>query len=170
MDHYGTLTGATAYNEIAANGAAWLASEVTDAQRTAALIRASRSLDGMYGRRFPGHPTGGRAQSLAWPRINAIDFCVNEPLPTDEVPAEVERAAYAMALVELVTPGASSPNFTPGSVNKREKVDVIERERFGPNDGVPLSLDAQRMQMAEVEDALRCLLNNNGTMQCILRV
>jgi len=84
--------------------------------------------------------------------------------------AEVENAAYAFALVELLTPGASSPSFTPGAANKRERVDVIERERFGPADGVALTLDMQRAQLAEVEDLLRCLLVNRGATQCILRV
>lgn len=170
MDHYGTLAGALEYHRVSARGAAWSATDVTDARRTAALVRASRSLDGQYGERYPGRPSQGRSQSLAWPRKGAIDHCANEPLPDDAVPVEIERAAYALALVELLTPGASSPSFTPGAVNKREQVDVISRERFGPKDGVALTLDMQRAQLAEVEDALRCILTNRGATQCILRV
>jgi hypothetical protein len=172
MDHYGTLDGAMAYHAVSAGGAAWSDASVTDEQRTAALVRASRSLDGQYGARFPGCPAAGRAQSLAWPRAGAFDFCQvpSEALPEDEVPAEIERATYALALVELRTPGASSPSFTPGRINKREKVEGIERERFSPNDGVLLSLSAQRAQLAEVEDSLRCLLKSRGAVQCILRV
>ncbi len=172
MDHYGTLAGALAYHAVSAGGAAWSAVGVTDEQRTAALVRASRSLDGQYGARFPGRPTAGRAQSLAWPRADAFDFCQAPPeaLPEDAVPVEIERAAYALALVELRTPGASSPSFTPGAINKRERVEGIERERFGPNDGVLLTLESRRAQLAEVEDSLRCLLRARGASQCILRV
>ncbi|MCC9162848.1 hypothetical protein LNA76_05850 [Alcaligenes sp. MMA] len=170
MKYYGSLDGALEYHSMSAGGAAWSADGVADAQRTAALVRASRSLDGQYGERYPGKPTQGRAQSLAWPRSGAVDHCANEALPDHSVPLEIEHAAYALALVELLTPGASSPSFTPGAVNKRERVDVIERERFGPSDGVALTLDMQRAQLAEVEDLLRCLLINRGATQCILRV
>lgn len=170
MNHYGTLQGAELYHQTSANGGDWSAVEYTDEQRTAALIRASRSLDGQYGRRYPGTPTNGRNQVLAWPRKHAHDQCTNELLDHLIVPYEIENATYALALLELKTPGASSPSFTPASVNKREKVDVIERERFGPNDGVSINLDAQRVQLAEVVDTLRCILTDNGTTQCILRV
>lgn len=172
MDHYGTLAGALDYHSVSAGGAAWSAAGVTDDQRTSALVRASRSLDGQYGARYPGRPTAGRAQSLAWPRAGAFDFCQVPPeaLPEDAVPTEIERATYALALVELRTPGASSPSFTPGAINKRERVEGIERERFGPNDGVLLTLESRRAQLAEVEDSLRCLLKNAGAVQCILRV
>lgn len=170
MVHYGTLPGALAYHEVSAGGSAWSAADVTDEQRTAALVRASRALDGQYGSRYPGTPSQGRSQPFAWPRKGAIDHCANEELPADVVPVEIERAAYALALVELLTPGASSPSFTPGAVNKREHVDVIERERFGPSDGVALTLDMQRAQLAEVEDLLRCLLVPKSATQHILRV
>lgn len=169
MEHYGTLDGAREYHEARGNGA-WSDQEFTDTQRTAALVRGSQALDGQYGSRYPGRPALGRSQPLAWPRKGAIDHCANELLPDSVVPIEVERAVYALALVELLTPGASSPSFTPGAVNKRERVDVIERERFGPADGVALTLDMQRAQLAEVEDLLRCLLVNRGATQCILRV
>jgi len=170
MNHYGTLAGALEYNAIAANGAAWSADGVTDEQRTAALIRASRSLDGQYGSRYPGQPTQGRSQSLGWPRDGAIDHCAQEAIPSDTVPVEIEQATYALALVELQTPGASSPTFTAGRVMKREEVKGISRERFGPNDGVSLNLANMRTQRAEVEDALRCILTPVSLMACILRV
>lgn len=172
MDHYGTLAGALAYHAVSAGGTAWSNASYDDTQRTNALIRASRSLDGQYGYRYSGYPTNGRSQSLGWPRTNAYDSCqvVHPYLPIDVVPVEIENATYALALLELETPGSSTPSFTPGSVNKREKVDVIERERFGPKDGVALSLDMQRIRLAEVEDSLRCLLNNTGMLQTILRV
>ncbi len=159
-EHYGTLEAAALYHDARGN-TAWSAAGVTDAQRTAALVRASAALDGQYSRRYGGSKAT-RAQALQWPRVGARDYCVGEDLPDDEVPQEIEQAMYALALVELLTPGAASPSFTPGAVNKREQVDLISRERFGPADGVALTLDAQRLQMAEVEDALRCLLRPSG--------
>lgn len=168
-DHYGTLVAAAAYIATLANGARWAAAN--DGDRTNALIRASRSLDGIYGANFPGTKTGGRAQEREWPRTGAEDQCTGEALHDNEVPAEVEHAAYALALVELITPGATSPSFTPGTVMKREKVDALERERFGPNDGVSFSLADMRPQFAAVEDALRCLLvkAQGGGSVCVLR-
>lgn len=167
-DYYGNLPGAMAYHTDRRN-LAWIESE--DGAREGALIRASEALDGQYGKRFPGTPAAGRAQLLAWPRRGAVDYCSGEALPDDAVPAEVERATYALALIELQTPGAANPTFTPGAVNKREKVDAIERERFGPSDGVPFGLDAMRVQLAAVEDALRCLLlPKQGGSVCLLRV
>lgn len=168
MLYYGTIEAAGAYHATSAGGAAWLAG--TESAKEAALIRASRALDGQYGRRYPGHKAGGRTQSLGWPRINAYDHCAQEAIPSDEVPVEVEEAAYALALVELQTPGASTPTLTVGAINKRERIDVIERERFGPADGVMLTLENQRAKLAEVEDLLRCLLVNSGACQPILRV
>ena len=168
MSYYGTIAAADAYHATSAGGAAWLAGTVS--AKEAALIRASRALDGIYGKRYPGTPTAGRGQKLGWPRIGAYDHCAQESLPIDEVPVEVEEATYALALVELQTPGASTPTFTPGAVNKREKVDVIERERFGPADGVMLTLENQRAKLAEVEDLLRCILTDSGACQPILRV
>lgn len=168
-DFYGTISDADAYIATLANGAAW--PDASEADRTNALTRASRSMDGIYGARFPGSKTGGRAQTLAWPRTGASDQCTNETIPDDEVPVEIERATYVLALAELVTPGATSPSFTPGAVMKREKMDVMERERFGPNDGVSLSLEDMRPQFAAVEDALRCLLTKGqgGGSVCVLR-
>jgi hypothetical protein len=168
-EHYGTLAAAGVYIATLANGAKWGAANEGD--RTNALIRASRSLDGIHGANFPGTKAGGRAQEREWPRTSAEDLCTGETIPADIVPVEVENAAYALALVELVTPGATSPSFTPGNVMKREKMDVMERERFGPNDGVSFSLADMRPQFAAVEDTLRCILvkARGGGSVCALR-
>lgn len=169
MIHYGTIEGALAYHESRGNEA-WASVDKTDAQRTAALVRASLSLDGQYGNRFGGKPTAGRSQQLAWPRIGAMDHCSAEFIDADTVPVEIENATYAMAAMELKTPNSTSPNFAAGRLNKREQVGKISRERFGPNDGVSLTLDAQRVQMAEVVDTLRCILKPVAAGACVLRV
>jgi len=156
-DFYGTLEGAAAYHDARGN-AAWSAAGVTDSQRTAALVRASAALDGIYGPRFPGHKAGGRTQALAWPRTGAFDRCAGEDIPDDEIPQAVVSAAYELALAELQAPGSSSPTITPGRLVKRQKVEGIEREFFGPSEGVSGSADAMRPVLMAVEDALRCIL------------
>lgn len=169
-DHYGSLAGASAYIATLANGAAWAGS--SDEARTSALARASRSLDGVYGARFPGTKTGRRAQSLAWPRTGALDHCTGETIPANDVPAEIEHAAYALALAELRTPGATSPEVTPGRLVKRQKVEGLEREFFGAGDGAQTSAEAMRPVNMMVEDALRCLLvkASGGASVCVVRV
>lgn len=157
MAHYGDLPGALAYHEARGN-AAWSAAGVTDAQRTAALIRASSALDGIYGDRFAGRKTGGRSQALAWPRTGAYDHCAGEDIPSDEIPQEVVNAAYEIALAELLQPGSSSPAVTPGRLVKRQKVEGLEREFFGPGDGVSGSPEDMRPVLTAVDDALRCIL------------
>ncbi len=168
-DFYGALDSASAYHADRGN-AAWSASGVTDAQRTAALVRASGALDGIYGSRFPGYKTGGRVQSLAWPRTGARDACANEDIPDDEIPVQVENAAYELALAELVRPGSSSPTVTPGRVVKRQKVEGIEREFFSASEGAAMSPDAMRPVLMAVEDALRCILVPVSASVDLLRV
>lgn len=159
MEHYGTIDGALTYHQ-ARDNTAWSADGVTPDQQTAALIRASSSIDGLYGDQFPGKKAGGRDQILAWPRTGAYDHCADENIPDDEIPLAVEYATYAAALQELIEPGSLSPIVTPGRVTKREKVDVIEREFFGPERGP--DADSMRPVLSTVEDALRCLLSASG--------
>ena len=168
-DFYGSFEAAASYHVDRGN-TAWSADGVTDTQRTAALVRASSALDGQYGARFPGRKTGGRSQALAWPRTGARDHCAGEDIPDDEVPVEVESAAYELALAELQRPGSSSPILTPGRLVKRQKVDTIEREFFGPNEGAPGLVDDMRPILTAVEDALRCILVPASASVDLLRV
>lgn len=168
-DIYGTLAGATTYHDVRGNDA-WSKAGVTDVQRTAALVRASSSLDGQYGSQFAGTKTGGRTQVLAWPRKGARDRCAEEDIPSGEIPQSVINAAYELALAELVRPGASSPTVTPGRVVKRQKVDTIEREFFSATDGASMSPDAMRPVLMAVEDALRCVLVPASTSVDLLRI
>lgn len=168
-DFYGTVAGATTYHADRGN-ASWSAAGVTDAQRTAALVRASSALDGMYGPQFPGAKAGGRTQALAWPRRGARDVCANEDIPSNEIPQGVLNAAYELALAELQRPGSSSPTVTPGRVVKRQKVDTIEREFFSASEGASTSPDAMRPVLMAVEDALQCILMPACASVDLLRV
>lgn len=117
MAHYGDLPGALSYHTSNGN-AAWLAAGITDGQRTVALVRGSAALDALYGPRFPGMRTEGRSQSLAWPRIGKDGEPIKDneggEVPSDEVPAEVEKAAYELALRELEESGSTTPDLDRG--------------------------------------------------------
>lgn len=136
-DYYGTVADADAYHAARGN-TAWAG--YGEPAKLAALTRASSYVDGLgqqpdgYGGwrvLFPGTRTGGRAQGLAWPRTGAFD---NEgtAIAANEVPREVELATYEAALREAAEPGSTSPDYTPGSTVKREKLDVIETEYAVP--------------------------------------
>lgn len=148
-DYYGTQAAADAYHAARGN-AAWAAA--ISADKLAALVRGSAYVDslgidarpcGAMLSRWPGTKTGGRAQSLAWPRTGATDI---EGFAIDPatVPVEVEQAAYESALRELVAPGSLLPDFTPAQQVKREKVDVIEVEyaATGGTQQIPLNPNA----------------------------
>lgn len=131
-DFYGTVAEADAYHAARAN-AAWAGDDVV---KQAALIRASVYIDGRYRKLlasgvwqslFPGVKTEGRGQAREWPRTGAEDY-EGHAIPSDQVPVEVEQAAYEAALRELAEPGSLSPDFVAASTVKRQKVGPIEEE------------------------------------------
>ncbi len=113
-DHYGDLPDALGYHEARGN-AAWTADTVTDTERTAALIRGSQALDALYGARYPG-VIASADQDLLWPREDVV--WRGTELADDIVPAPIVRAAYELALRELVRPNSVLPDVTPGAVKK----------------------------------------------------
>jgi hypothetical protein len=131
-DFYGTLEGADSYHAERGNSA-WAAASESD--RAAALIRASVYIDSLGTKlpevgkcvmAFPGRKTGGRAQTLQWPRLDAVDANGDT---IEGIPQEVISAAYEAALLEL-TAGYLTPVYVASSGVKREKVDVLETEYF----------------------------------------
>jgi len=119
MTHYGDLPGALAYHGARGN-AAWTAIGVTDPQRTAALVRGSASVDGIYGDLFPGIKTGARGQPLAWPRVEKDGSLVADrdgnEIADDEIPIEVINAAFEFALRELLEPGSTQDLARGGAI------------------------------------------------------
>lgn len=114
--------------------AAWAADEgltlPVDAPLPAILRqRGSAYVDGLYGQRFSGVPTGGFAQERAWPRTGAIAY--GAAIDPDVIPDAVVKASYFAAFQEASSPGSLSPVATSAGQVKREKVDVIEVEYFG---------------------------------------
>lgn len=142
-EFYGTLAGADAY--LAARGnAAW--ASATEADKQAALVRASGYVDGMVGQpvpnttgctfNFPGKKAGGYGQELQWPRVGAVDR-MGEQVPGDLVPPAIEKATYEAAAREQAAPGSLNPDFVPSQVVQREKVGPLEQEFAVAKNGNP---------------------------------
>jgi hypothetical protein len=121
---YASVADADTYATDRAN-AAWLAADNADKQ--AALIRATASLDASYGQRFTGWRVKGRGQALAWPRYEAYDH-EDELIPSNSVPPEIVRATIELAFRELTTPGSTSPDLERGGQIKRVKAGSVEVE------------------------------------------
>ncbi|MER8959309.1 DnaT-like ssDNA-binding protein [Mesorhizobium sp. M0701] len=125
MAGYGDDAGFTAY--AAAAGYTVPAGTIAAARQ-----RGSAYIDGTYGMRFPGQPTGGLAQERAWPRTGATVY--GSTLASDLIPQRVIDASYEAAYLELVKPGSLLISFDPSRKVKRQKVEGIEREFFEPSD------------------------------------
>lgn len=112
---------------------AWLAAHgytLPSGSLTAAVLRerGSAYIDGVYGARFVGLPTGGWAQELQWPRTGATAY--GQPIGDAVIPDAVIKASYAAAWQEATSPGSLSVSATAGRMVKRQKVGDIEREFF----------------------------------------
>lgn len=93
----------------------------------AALVRATRYIDGEYRLRFPGTRLNGRAQALEWPRKDAVDQ-FGDDIDDDEVPVEIKNATCEAAVRELADPGSLSPDLERGGKIKElaaGSVDII---------------------------------------------
>lgn len=90
--------------------------------------RGSAYIDGVYGARFRGVPTGGLAQERAWPRTGATFS--GQPIAPDTIPVAVEHASYAAAYHEARNPGSLSISASSTSSVKREKIATLEVEYF----------------------------------------
>ncbi|MDF2490617.1 MAG: hypothetical protein K0S77_3239 [Pseudomonas sp.] len=137
-EYYGTVEGADAYQEARGN-AAWAAA--TEQAKQGALARASAYIDGLGTQiptsgcvlAFPGRKTGGRAQVRQWPRSGATDRDGYE-ISADDVPREVELAAYEAAAREQAKPGSLNPDYVASKAVKSAKVGPLDTEFFGPSD------------------------------------
>lgn len=91
--------------------------------------RGSQYIDGLYGSRFSGQPTGGFAQDRAWPRAGAEAY--SQFIPDDVVPPAIERATYAAAYQEALSPGSLSAAVSAAGAVKRERVEgAVDIEYF----------------------------------------
>lgn len=127
MDAYGSDAGLEAW--LTAQGLA------LPAGANAGVLRqlGSAYIDAAYEARLScSTRTGGFNQALAWPRTG--HFVNGQPVPDDLIPQAWIYASYRAAYLESQTKGWTTSGQNLNRVTKREKVDVIEREFFGPND------------------------------------
>lgn len=122
-DSYASLEWVDAYHSAQGN-AAWTGDETA---KEAALRRATGWIDATYGARFAGVKTGGRDQTLLWPRSGVRDADRNA-LPPDTVPREIVAATAEAALRELISPGGLAPDYVASRTVMREKLGSLERE------------------------------------------
>lgn len=102
-----------------------------------ALRRATTWLDATYGGYFSGERLNGREQSLQWPRANAYDNSGTPiALPSDEIPIEIINATIEAAVREMASPGALSPDVTPGEIIEEVSVDGAVAVKFANGSGV----------------------------------
>ena len=128
---YASVETADSYHSARGNSTWTEASTSPDQGKTAALIRATQSLDAIYRSRFPGTKTNGRDQTLEWPRTDATD-AEDEVIDDEEIPTEVIHALCELALRELVEAGSTTPDLERGGAIKRLKAGSVEIE-YGSN-------------------------------------
>lgn len=130
-----------------------------EADAEAAARRATVWVDARYRARFTGRRTHGRKQALEWPRVDAHDQqCPPDYLESDEVPQEIIDACCEAAIREKAAPGALSPDVTPGTVAKRERVEgAVEVEYFRAG-----GVSDQRPVATVIDDILGSLLGGRG--------
>lgn len=95
-----------------------------------AIVRATASIDAIYGTRFTGWRTNGRDQNLAWPRSDAFD-AEGISIDSDEIPQEVINATCEFAVRELAEAGSTNPDLARGGAIKRLKAGSVEIEYGG---------------------------------------
>lgn len=121
-------------------------------------LRGSAYVDGTYGLRFPGSPTGGADQVRAWPRTGATDRWGNA-LNAAVVPNRVIEASFEAAWAEASSPGSLVAIGSSAARVKREKVDgAVEVEYQAPTGSSGLVADMTPMLTA-VEGLLAPLLS-----------
>lgn len=140
---------------------AWLDSfgyEVPSGSPALAILRqrGSQYVDGVYGSRFPGTPTGGLAQERAWPRQDVEIY--GAAISSSEVPSAVDQASYAAALYEAENPGGLAVAVTSAGAVKREKVGPIEVEYQTSGDS---AVAAATPMLSMIEGLLAPLILNS---------
>lgn len=102
---------------------------------TAAVLRARGSgyINGQYGPRFSGVPSGGFAQADSWPRSGA--YAYGQAIGDTVIPDAVIKASYAAAWFEANNAGALSASGSEASRIKREKVEGAVEVEYQASSG-----------------------------------
>lgn len=119
----------------------------------AAIIRATRAIDRIYGSRFKGIRTHFSTQPLEWPRNGASLYdslgsieeseVESNAIESDAIPAMLKQAVYEAALRELATPGSMTPDLDRGGEIKRVQAGpvAVEYKDSAPSTTLRTSID-----------------------------
>lgn len=114
IDVYVSVEEFKAYHDARGNSYA----DYQDDAIEAALVRGSQYIDAQYGAKFPGQKTGGRSQTLAWPRELYDGSYVRDQegfeIMPDEIPVEIQDATCEAALREAASPNSLMPDLERG--------------------------------------------------------
>lgn len=128
--------------------------------------RGAGYIDGVYGARFSGIPTGGFAQERAWPRTGA--YAYGQPIGDSIIPDAVIKASYAAAWQEASSPGSLFAVGSAATAIKREKVGVIEVE-YQANNGA-WAVESLSLMLTAVDGLLAPFLTPADGFPAILVV
>lgn len=95
--------------------------------------RGSSYVDGVYGPRFSGVPTGAFAQERAWPRTGA--YAYGQPIGDSVIPSAVIQASYAAGWQEASSPGSLSGSGSEATRVKRERVEGAVEVEYQSSSG-----------------------------------
>lgn len=152
--------------------AAWLVENgyaLPDSAPSAPVLRqrGATYIDGTYGARFSGHPTGGFAQERAWPRTGACAY--GQPIGDTVIPSLVVLASYAAAWQEASEPGSLSVSGSEATRLKREKVEGAVEVEYQAFEG-PFSASSLVTVLTDVEGLLAPFLKPAGGIPDVLVV
>ena len=141
----------------------------------AAIIRATRAIDRLFGSKFKGLRTHFKTQALEWPRsgvelysdgstdaINSdeADLATGNSFDDDEIPTMLKHAVAEAALRELASPGAMTPDLDRGG--------DIKRVQAGPV-AVEYKDSASAMtKITSIEGLLKPLLRSGASVDLVL--
>ena len=162
MAGYGDDAGFTAWLDV--NGYT-----LPEGAPSAAVLRqrGAAYVDGLYGPRFSGIPTGGFSQERQWPRTGA--YAYGQPIPGDTIPDAVIKASYAAAWQEASDPGSLSVFGSAATAIKRERVEGAVEVEYQTSSG-GWSAESLSPVLTSVEGLLAPFLVPAGGFPSILVV
>ena len=141
----------------------------------AAIIRATRAIDRLFGSKFKGLRTQFRIQPLEWPRMgvefygdgggididDAAELNTSENLfPDNEIPTLLKHAVAEAALRELASAGSMTPDLDRGGDIKRVQAGPVSVEY---KDSAPATT-----KITSIDGLLRPLLKCSSSIDLVL--
>ncbi|WP_306150736.1 DnaT-like ssDNA-binding protein [Roseovarius sp. MMSF_3281] len=135
-------------------------SYTTDPLIEQAIVRATDFMSNSWawdGFKRKGRGNADGEQALAFPRTDLVDRD-GYAVPYDSVPQEIKDATIEVARVELTTPGAMTPTYTPHERVKSEKVGPLSTVY----DLSSYDAEGARPVILAVRDLIGAFLKNGG--------